>query len=300
MKAARVPRPTLGALFRLYLIYGWRHHRLLRLTRPKRWSEWVQWRKMFDHDPRHPLLQDKLRVKDHVAELLGPDWVIPTLWQGDALPETPPWPGPFVVKARHGCNQTRFVRDAAVDWPAIRRVAARWMTRRYGFWLDEWLYRDIPRGLIVEPFIGEQGALPVDWKIYIFAGQPVAVQVHRDREAAHSWALFTPDWHRLTAPDGLPDPPPPPSLPRMLAAAALLGEDFDFIRADFYEVEGAPKFGEITFYPGSGLDRFHPDDIDLWLGSLWRAARDRRDPPTVGADDWLDRAAQREGVLDQR
>lgn len=299
MKPAASSRPTLGALFRLHLIYGWRHGRLLRLTKPERWSEWVQWRKAFDHDPRQPLLQDKLRVKRHVAELLGPEWVTPTLWHGSLLPETPPWPAPFVVKARHGCKQTRFVREASADWPEIRRAAARWMQRRYGFWLDEWLYRDIPRGLIVEPFVGSRGVLPIDWKIYVFGGRPVAVQVHRNRETAHNWVLFTPDWRRLTAPDGLPDPVPPQSLSRMLAAAALLGEGFDFLRADFYEVDGVPKFGEITFYPGSGLDPFKPDGIDHWLGATWREARDRGARLAPETDDWLDRAARRTDAVDR-
>jgi hypothetical protein len=292
-------RPTLGARLRAHLLYAVRHRRRLDLVDPRRFTEWVQWRKLFDHDPRQPALQDKLAVKRHVAELLGPDWVIPTLWHGSVLPERPLWPVPFVVKARHGCNQNRFVRSDDADWPAIRRAGARWMRQRYGFWLDEWLYRDIPRGLLVEPFVGEDGQLPVDWKVYVFAGRPVAVQVHRNREAAHSWALFTPDWMRLAAPDGLPDPAPPESLPRMLAAAALLGEGFDFIRADFYEVGGAPKFGEISFYPGSGLDPFRPDAIDLWLGELWRAARDGRRAGTAAAGDWLDRAARRADPLDQ-
>lgn len=291
MSTVPPPRPTLGTLFRLFVIYGWRHHRLLHLRRPQRWSEWVQWRKVFDRDPRQPLLQDKLAVKDHVAALLGSEWIIPTLWHGTRLPATPSWPIPFVVKARHGCNQTRFVRTGGEDWGAIRRAADRWMRRRYGYWLDEWLYRAIPPGVMVEPFVGAHGDLPVDWKIYVFAGKPVAVQVHRQRETAHSWALFAPDWRRLAAPDGLPDPVPPASLARMLAAAALLGEDFDFVRVDFYEVAGAPKFGEMTFYPGSGLDRFDPDHLDLWLGQLWADAR--RGDGSAGALAWLDKAAPR-------
>ncbi len=299
MSAASPSHPSPGALFRLHVIYAWRHRRWLNLRRPQRFTEWVQWRKAFDHDPRQPALQDKLAVKRHVAEILGPDWIIPTLWHGEILPDRPLWPAPFVVKARHGCNRTRFVRDDDPDWPAIRRAAARWMRRRYGYWLDEWLYDHIPRGLIVEPFVGADGVLPVDWKIYVFAGRPVAVQVHRNRETAHRWALFTPDWQRLAAPAGLPDPAPPDSLPQMLAAAALLGEGHDFLRADFYEVAGQPKFGEITFYPGSGLDPFHPDGIDLWLGAAWQGARDVADLPTADAGDWLDHTAPHVDALDE-
>lgn len=282
-----------------HILYAARHRRRLNLANPRRFTEWVQWRKLFDRDPRQPSLQDKLAVKLHVAELLGPDWITPTLWHGTILPERPSWPAPFVVKARHGCNQNRFVREIDRNWSEIRRAGARWMRRNYGGWLGEWLYREIPRGLLVEPFVGEGRRLPVDYKFYVFGGYPAAVQVHRDREFAHSWALFTPDWTRLSAPDGLRDPAPPRSLHRMLAAAALLGEGFDFLRVDFYEVGGAPRFGEISFYPGSGLDPFQPDAIDLWLGDLWQAARGDRQTDGGVAGDWLDRAARRADPLDQ-
>ena len=50
----------------------------------------------------------------------------------------------------------------------------------------------------------------------------------------------------------------------------------DFLRVDFYEVDGRPLFGEFCLYPGSGLDPFSADWIDFELGGLWRAAYDPR------------------------
>ena len=159
------PGATTLALKRLrtQISYAWRHHRLVDIDAPQRFTEWVQWRKYHDHDPRFPVLADKLRVKAHVASVLGAAWVTPTLWHGTELPERAPWAPGYVVKSRHGCNQRAFVRSGAEDWGAIRRASAGWMQRDYGRWLDEWLYREIPRGIIVEPFIGAGGVLPVDY-----------------------------------------------------------------------------------------------------------------------------------------
>ena len=103
-------RPDAAALFRVHLLYLWRHRRRLRLTAPTRFTEMVQLRKLYDRDPRMPLLADKLAVKHFVLERLGSHWVIPTLWHGTTLPAAPAWDGPFVVKSRHGCNQTLYVR----------------------------------------------------------------------------------------------------------------------------------------------------------------------------------------------
>lgn len=264
--------PTL-ALARVRLTYWWRHRRAVDLADPRLFTELVQHRKLYDRDARQPLLADKVLVKQWVAARLGPEWVIPTLWHGRALPVRPAWPRPFVVKARHGCRQNAFVRDAAVDWRALRRRTVGWTARRYGYWLDEWLYRDIPRGLLVEPFVGVEGALPVDYKIYVFGGRAEYVQVHLEREHRHRWIVMDRDWRRVSAACNGADPAPPPSLDRILAAAETLAKGQEFVRADFYDVSGRPLFGELTFYPGSGLDPFDPVTLDHAMGEHWRRAR---------------------------
>ena len=261
---------------RIFLTYVWRHHRIPRLASPRTFTEMVQHRKLHDRDPHMPALADKVRVKDFVRAKLGRDWVTPTLWQGTRLPDQPPWPRPFVLKSRHGCNQIAFVDDGNVHrWPEIRQRAHGWVRTRYGRWLDEWAYEDIEAGLLVEPYIGMPGRLPIDYKLYVFGGKVAYVQVHLDRAHHHRWLLFTPGWTLISARTQDADPVRPASLDRMIAAAETLGRDFDFVRADFYDVNGAPVFGEMTFYPGSGLDPFDPPELDYVIGAHWLRARGR-------------------------
>lgn len=255
------------------LTYWWRHGRWPSLDRPRLFTELVQVRKLRDRDPRLPVMADKVAAKAFVAERLGAEWVTPTLWQGDELPAVAPWPAPFVVKARHGCKQNAFVRSDRDDWAAVRRRAHAWPRRRYGRWLDEWLYGHIPRGLLVEPMIGDARALPVDYKFYVFGGAVACVQVHLGREALHRWIVFDPEWRRVSGATADPDPAPPSSLGRMIQAAETLARGFDFVRCDFYEDGGRPLFGEFTFYPGSGLDPFDPVALDRELGARWLAVR---------------------------
>lgn len=267
--------PDPGPRWRIALTYGWRHGRRVHPHRPQRFTDWIQWRKLYDRDPRMSGLADKVAVKAHVAETLGPEWVTPTLWHGSDLPAHAPWAPPFVVKSRHGSNQCAFVRTGREDWGAIRSEARRWMRAPYGALLDEWLYRHIPRGLLVEPFLGEGGELPVDYKIYVFGGRAECVKVDRNREHGHWRAIYDLDWKPVWAPEGWSDPPPPASLDEMIRAAEKLANGFDFVRVDFYEISGRPRFGEMTFYPGSGLSPL-PDHLDFWLGSLWTKAHARR------------------------
>ena len=44
---------------------------------------------------------------------------------------------------------------------------------------------------------------------------------------------------------------PPQHLDRMIEAAESIGREFDFVRVDLYDLPDHPRFGELTFYPGS-------------------------------------------------
>ena len=124
--------------------------------------------------------------------------------------------------------------------------------------------------MLVEPFVGEGLALPIDYKLYVFHGEVAAIQVHLDREHRHRWVLFDRAWKRLSSPSDGDEPPPPASLGEMIAGAEELARNFDFVRVDLYDTVRGPRFGELTFYPGSGLDRFDPPSLDFALGALWR------------------------------
>lgn len=253
---------------RIMLTYLWRHGRLPNLSNPERFTELVQVRKLRDRNRLMPLLADKVLAKDHVAAKLGPEWIVPTLWQGTCLPPRPMWKPRFVVKSRHGCKHSAFVRSGEEDWSDICRQSRRWMRSSYGTWLDEWAYREVERGLLIEPFIGSGDTLPVDYKLFVFSGEVIYIQVHLDREHDHSWQLFDRDWQPLSR-NRSPVAERPATLGAMIEAAEELGRPFDFVRIDFYEVDRRPLFGEATFYPGSGLDRFSPTSLDLQLGREW-------------------------------
>lgn len=256
---------------RVALVYWWRHGRLPQVAHPRRFTEWVQWRKLHDRDLGLARLTDKTHAKALAASLLGPDPIIPTLWRGTVLPPQPPAPLPLVVKANHGCNQYRVVRTLA-DWQAVRALAPRWMATTYGGWLDEWHYGAACKGLIIETFVSPDGELPRDYKVYVFGGVARMVQVHLDRARNHRWMQFDRDWQLLSRPaDDLP--PPPATLERMLRAAEAIAGMRDFLRVDFYEIDGRMLFGEACLFPGSGLDPFDSDELDLILGQLWAGER---------------------------
>ena len=60
----------------------------------------------------------------------------------------------------------------------------------------------------------------------------------------------------------------PKALTQLLECARVLSTGIRFVRADFYIVEDKVLFGELTFYPQNGFEKYDPPQFDLWMGNL--------------------------------
>jgi TupA-like ATPgrasp len=262
---------------KILLRYWIRFGRFPDLKNPVTYTEKIQARKLYNRDPRLPLCADKVLVKDFVSQKLGAEWVIPTLFNGPHLPPRSErtWGMPFVIKANNGSGWNIFVRNEAErDWKKIEKKIECWLGKKYGLDLGEWHYSEIKPQVLVEPFISGNNRAPSDYKIFVFEGVPACIQMDIDREKNHKRVFFDTAWNKLNVfyvyPHETQPIPKPASLDKMLKAAAILGKDFSFVRVDFYEIGERPYFGEMTFYPTSGFEKFDPPDFDKALGEMWK------------------------------
>ena len=53
----------------------------------------------------------------------------------------------------------------------------------------------------------------------------------------------------------------------MVKLAEQLSKDEPFLRVDLYNVRGKIYFGELTFYPASGMGMWTNEDVDDLIGS---------------------------------
>lgn len=60
----------------------------------------------------------------------------------------------------------------------------------------------------------------------------------------------------------------PDNIDEMIAIAESLSKCSRFLRVDLYNIKGKIYFGELTFYPASGMGPFIPNDYDEILGKL--------------------------------
>jgi hypothetical protein len=268
---------SLPAAVKVRLHYVIHHNRIADIRHPTRFTEKIVRRKLFDRDKRFVDRADKVAVKTFVASKLGEQFVIPLLWSGSQLPprDKRNWQIPFVIKPNNGSASNIFVRsESDRNWDLIDPKCSHWLSAQYADWAGEWLYSQIEPRLLVEPYVGELAKLPLDYKLFVFGGRVEYIEVDTDREIDHKRTFFDREWNRQEFSLGYKldhrEIMRPKNLIQMIEAAEILAEDFPFVRIDFYEINGQPKFGEMTFYPDAGNVKFVPDAYDIKLGQLWK------------------------------
>lgn len=266
------------AAWTVRLGYLWRFGRLPDLKDPKTFNEKVNWRKLYQRDPLFTIFADKIEVKDRLRKLIDSSYLIPTLWQGEH-PENIPFDeleSPYVIKVNHGYGGHIFIRRRSeIVERDICKEINRQLKHDYSVHKGQWCYRDIERRVLVEPLlVDEDGSLPDDIKFFVFEGKVHLIQMDHDLFGKHTRSHYDRDWHKLpmtiSRPDLERELPKPGGLSGMIEAAEKIGSLFDFVSVDMYLFKGRGYFAEVTFYPDDGLERFHPEELDLYYGNLWK------------------------------
>lgn len=256
-----------------------RHGYPLNLKSPQSFNEKLIWKKIHDRNPLLPIVADKYRVREYIRSRLGDktaEAVLIPLYHVSKDPRDIPFdslPASYVAKANHASGWNLLIKNGSTSREEVFRTCAYWLTTPYGGHKHEWTYRNIPRRVVFEKFLTDaSGKVPKDYKFFMIHGICRMIQVDSDRFDGHTRTLYSPDWERLDVtlkfPAG-PDIVRPTNLEGMLEIAKSLSSDFDFVRVDLYSIGEKVYFGELTHYPGSGMEKFSPTEFDLKLGSYW-------------------------------
>ena len=244
---------------------------------PRRFTEKLQWYKMYYRNPIMHRCVDKYKVRDYVAEKGLADILVKLLAKYDSV-EQIEWselPTSFVVKTTNGgggLNVVVCLDKEKLNIEEIKKsLRARKAKSRCGG--REWAYYGTEPGIIVEEaLINRQNpeAGVNDYKIFCYNGTPKYVIVDVDRYVGHKRNFYDVNWKRIMMTSDCPaadvELERPKNFERMLEIARTLSEDFPYVRVDLYNVDGKIYFGELTFYPWSGYVQFEPDEMDFVLG----------------------------------
>ena len=111
-----------------------------------------------------------------------------------------------------------------------------------------------------------------DYKLMCFNGKVKCSFVCSERfsEEGLKVTFFDRKWNKMPFerhyPQSKVNLPKPQNYELMIELAEKLSDHIPFVRVDFYEVGDKVLFGELTFFPGSGMEEFTPEKWDYLLG----------------------------------
>ena len=271
--ARKALRALPDALF-LRLVFLLFMRRILHLRKPRTYSEALQWIKVHGALERYAPYADKYGVRDYVARMIGPQYLVPLIGVWDEFDQIP-WedlPEQFVLKSTHGCSYNFVCRDkSSTDVASLRQTVTSWMSQNFYDENRESQYRYIVPRLIAEAYLEDDSGGLRDYKFTCFDGVPFMVEVMCDRDHEnYAVDIYDRQWNLLpNNPKGRLNSVKPVVRPALLedmfSTAAKLSAGFPFVRVDLYYVAGEIYFGELTFTPASGYITYEPESFNYEL-----------------------------------
>lgn len=252
-------------------------HRLPNLKSPKTFNEKLQWLKLYDRNPYYTKLVDKYEVKKIVADIIGKEYIIPTLgiWDNANDIDFDSLPNKFVLKATHDSGRVIICKDKdKLDKEWAKKEMSKSLERDFYALTREWPYKDVPRRIIAEAFIEDPSGDLKDYKFFCFNGKVEFFKIDFDRFVKHKANYYNLKWEiqdfeEIVCPsDKTQQHLQPKNFNKMVEFAEKLSKGLPFSRIDFYNTNGKIYFGEITFFPNSGMGKFNPTDADITLGEM--------------------------------
>tara|TARA_R110000764_G_scaffold28677_2_gene67532 strand:+ start:9197 stop:10168 length:972 start_codon:yes stop_codon:yes gene_type:complete len=265
--------------------YYKRFRKKLNLRNPRTLNQKILWLKLNDRTPAHTQWADKLRVRELVKLEIGESYLVPLLYTTKDvkniveknLPDEP-----CIIKTNHDSGGGIFVTNKkGLDYKSIQRKLKRRLKINYYQKSKEWQYKNITPCIVVEKLlVTKNGQIPNDYKLHCFNGKVRMIQVDMGRGTSNHYRnWYNTDWQRepykWSSPKGpgkytdpsIDDVPRPETLEKMISLSERISSHFDYVRVDWYDVDGKLYFGEVTFHHDGGTKPILPEQWDLILGN---------------------------------
>lgn len=263
------------------LQYRIKFKRKLDLKNPVRFTEKIQWYKLYYRNDRMPVCSDKYAVREYIKEK-GLEHILNELYCVFERPDDidlSKLPDKFVMKTSNGCGTNLLCTDKSkLDEKQLIKDFKGYNAKTKANAGREWPYLKSKSVIVAEKLLEDEEHLNNainDYKIFCYDGKPTYVICISDRYTDKcNHLVYDTQWNKINvASEGArldEEAPRPENLSEMLEVAEKLSSEFPFARIDLYSLKGKTYFGEITFFPWSGYMEFEPDEFDFILGEHFK------------------------------
>ena len=250
--------------------------RKLNLKNPCRYTEKIQWYKLYYRNELMPICVDKFRVREYIHDK-NLDSILVQLYAVYDKPEEidiETLPDKFILKTSDGSGTNIICRDKKQFSNAEIQTQVNSFVKQAGASAGrEWAYSHENVKIIVEQLLEDphtnDGSVN-DYKFLCFNGKPEYIVLDVGRFTDHKRNIYDTNWNDLRVASDCPcaeeEYARPENLDEMLRIAEVLSKDFPAVRVDLYSVQGRVYFGELTFFPWSGYVIYNPDSFDYEMG----------------------------------
>ncbi len=259
-------------------------------SKPETFGEKLQWLKIYDRHPEYTQMVDKVAAKVYAADIIGKEYIIPTLDIYNSVDEIDfnKLPNQFVLKCTHDSGGQVICKDKnKLDVENVKKKLRKGLKRTYIIQNREYPYKNVPRRIIAEKYMqnGTDSEL-TDYKFFCFNGKARYCQVIADRHTDETIDFYDREWKHQpfiglqpNAHHALTLHHEPDNYEMILNLVDKLAEKIasPFVRIDFYVINCHPYFGEITFFPASGIGVFKPQEWNLKLGEMIKLPQNIKD-----------------------
>lgn len=256
--------------------------RKLNLKTPCRYTEKLQWYKLYYRNPKMIQCVDKYDVRDYIEKAGFGELLNECYGVYDDVDDIDfnKLPNEFVIKDTLGGGGNRVIictDKAKFNWNETKERLRKWVEEPLvKFGGREWpYYSGKKHRILIEKYLpgGENGL--VDYKFMCFDGRVEVCYVLADRELGVSVKEGICDRDLSLLPymevgDEIPDViRKPDNYNEMLTIAEKISKAFPHVRVDLYNVDGRIIFGEMTFFDSSGYALYEPDEFDFIMGKYF-------------------------------
>ena len=263
----------------LKILYKKMFNKKLNLANLQTFNEKLQWLKLYDRNPEYAKMVDKYETKKYVANVIGEEYIIPTLGIYDSFDEIDfeELPDKFVMKCTHDSGSTIVCKEKEkFDKKKAKNKINKCLRKNFYYEFREWTYKNVKPRIIIEKYMEDSELKElVDYKVYAFNGECDYLMACYDREKGNTkFFYYDRAWNLIKrfSNDGMKygdsiKIPKPKELNKMFEFASILSKNIPFVRVDFYEANGKLYFGELTFYPNAGFETGRTKELDDYLDS---------------------------------
>ena len=262
----------------LKIIYRIKLKKKLNLKKPRTFNEKLQWLKLYDRKEIYTTMVDKYEVKKYVADIIGKEYIIPTLEVYKTFDEIDfqNLPEKFVIKCTHDSGGLVICRNKNnFDSINAKKIIEKSLNNNYYYLGREWPYKNVQPRIIIEEYMEDEETKELrDYKFFCFNGIVKYFKIDFNREINHRANYYDRKGNLqyfgecICPPEYNKKIDKPKNLAKMIKLSETLSKNHMFLRVDFYEVNNKIYFGELTFYPCSGFGKFEPEEYDEILGSM--------------------------------